>query len=246
LAESVTFAFPRDYEQTLECRRLTESFTGRGLSEPDARDCALMIGVRLFRQLAYIPAGSRLGHLHERDASMFRRDCGCHGETAIESLTDAGLLVPVEGGSGWDCPLFIELNGDLDPGRIPLHKRAARTMHHDRRVTHAQKQEAQVPLPIWKNYDGTDMGSDRAKDVRLAIIALDSGLGLPDRDDAPERWPEALIQNVGLIVATEGIDKILTVARRLIGFSRQSEIPRTTEQLAARWRELAPIVLRKP
>lgn len=233
-----------------ENRRLEQSFVSGGVAPSTARDLAVLVVFRLFTQLSYIPTGGRAGHLAARDAVMLEEACGRPSSSVVDRLVDCGFLVPARDDDGWECPLFESLNRHLEPGRVAAPKRSALIRHHDDRMTRliSEGQEpgaGQLTLGMWKNPDGTDMDAETARKVRIAIVALDSGLRLADRPDGVAHWPPRLVSAVAFLVGEQGLDKIRAVARALLGFENHSQIPRTTEQVVERWKTVSEFVLRR-
>lgn len=235
---------PVDVERLPEFRMLCAELMQLPSPKPGVpvEPVAVYVWLRLWVELAYLAqTTNRPGWMNGSGRRLFEQSLGLFGEDVdVGALLErAGIWSRCE--DGWMCERFGKLNGHLAGDYKPRELKGAASSALERNKAHiareAQQQAMLLGPELFKRRDGTVMTDAEVNRCMVVIKTLDNCLKAPARSKGG--YTEGLIADAAE-VATRPPEELREFYIWLSLRRDHPALPKTTEQVLARFEELLP------
>lgn len=231
---------PVDFERRLEFRTLAQRLKAHGDDS-----IPVLAYMRLMVELAYSAnLHSRPGFLPEQAARLYvsglTETSTTHPDldNILVALEDSRVLRREEG--GYFCEHFAAWNKHLVTDHVSwsvANQRRSLVKRRSKAIeTLASQQALLIPSERMRRRDGTALDADSANAVMVLIHTLDSCLERPQRK--PAELTEGMVADAAEMIEAKTGKQRDEFARWLAVNREHAAVPRTTEQILARWQSV--------
>lgn len=242
------FKLPVDYERLPEFRLLVDEVKALK-SDNDCRGCEVQTASylisRLFVDLSYLAQQTNQpGLLTVSGASLFVASlCSAFStDRVLPMLSRAGLLTPR--GEEYFCERFARHNEHLAGDHVSgVHRGAARSAlvrQKHQIAAEANHQAMLLPETIWRDKSGLEIPAHEINQLMTEILTLDRILKRPARHKS--EFSEGLVADALEVVRRHAPEQLQSFHYWLLDVRDKSVIPKTAEQILARWGELIELM----